>query len=637
MLKFMISGLALGALVVSGCKPSGSATTKSLDNFAAGKNLHRNVCEAPSRSIRDERMALAKEVDVAFAGKNAEANKSSLKSALQETLTAVPGEFLLMFAGLNTRFLITDNATKTCSEAFSPSTTSTTDIESCHIFVLDPRSPLLTIILPADSAIIRHDTVKALGLAFSQSLSRVSQGDDKKIKLLEGPAPSQVATERVLTNSFLYDLYLMNNNAIWYNFVKNYFDVQNRAKLAEFLKSGSIDDKLHSDADILSKLSFSSENHKKRLLSLVFAHTWDSFYCNSSAPFNSKQARDAYLGQSSVSEAKAAVALKNTKKVLEDFFPVTFKKFSNAEEFIKARSRLIFEVTNQRGPLQEKSAAGKSNQFQLFDDAAAYVSGWNWFDRPGVERAAMRFSSLPDQYRQMLTMNAAEDEIYSRGARSILRFNGRDLSNPIRQSIFSQPFAGGDHSGDSMFRADAQRLDVMTSQLEGIRTMPLPPELEAYRVPFARQEAKRYDDIMAARRQAGTDTVESHWEVKPSISSTTGAEVAIEKGIPVPKVSASRTAGLEMTVGGSRSTSVGSFVAPDPYTNVRFANFVNNNPQIAVDAARSRSQNSPAIVGGAMPAPAPAARPTIAPAQSAPAPSRPSSGSSNNPPLVPIR
>jgi hypothetical protein len=472
--RSLLISLVAPCLITVGCKKPDAGRLKSLDNFAAGKNIHRNVCQAPSDSLKQERMTVAKEIPVFFSGAKAKANEAKLKSALFDTLAALPREYLAAYASAGGQFSIGDAVQATCTELFKKSTRQGTDVESCHVLVNESGKSRISILLPADEVIIRHDTVKAVGLAYSESLSRYHEESKGKVKLLNDKSNSQYELERVLVNSFLYDLYLLNHKGIWSQFVTRYFDIENAEKLAKYFKETKLGAQLASKDDVVSKLKFQSEASSKELFGLVFAHTWDSAYCNRSASFDVKKAAEAFLGNS-MSAGQRDIALKNTFKVMEQFFPVTGTSFKNLEPEMLKYAKYVYAISG--GKVNTKSSTNESaSGFQL--------------DQPSVYDVAARWMDLDPNYRNVISsFNNSTQQRYDQGA-SIYNGWGPNVS-------------GWFTNADNSFATAAPRLNdgiTIANQINASRI----PENE--RVPFLRYALERYRSADSGQVYGSTTT-----------------------------------------------------------------------------------------------------------------------------------
>lgn len=405
----MISGLALGALVVSGCKPSGSATTKSLDNFAAGKNLHWNDCRAPSESARAERLPFAKAINIDVVGKNANGNKAKLVSAVQDSLTAVPREYLAMFYAAGGSFVISDETPQLCTDLFKSTNPQSPDVESCHIFMAKAGKPSVSILMKADERTIRHETVKAVGLAYADTFSRF-QGKGSQISLSASKGDVQTAAERIIANSFLYDLYLINNVQMWTLFASTYFDVEDPSALAKYFKETKVSEQVKSSNDIISKLSFKSDVVKQQFFGLAFAHTFDSAYCNRTAKFDPQKALEA-VKTDKLTPSQRSDALKNTYQVMQQIFPVTSKTFSMIEPQLYGQAYLIFQVSG--GGLPTISSPAEKSSFQLADesDQAFRDSADLWGSVPPFLREAVAGGNVETAPQKVARYNAGRQMI----------------------------------------------------------------------------------------------------------------------------------------------------------------------------------------------------------------------------------
>lgn len=158
MLKFIISGLALGALVVSGCKPSNSSSVKTLDELASGKRDANKLC-----SVR-----YGAESDVKFAfTPSAKKNEATLTKAVLQGLGSVPPSLQKMFfKEMGGGIIVGDEYRSDCN--LKKNIAAGIPLASC--INLEPETSGIVIKLPPDAALITRDVALSIYYAIGNVL-----------------------------------------------------------------------------------------------------------------------------------------------------------------------------------------------------------------------------------------------------------------------------------------------------------------------------------------------------------------------------------------------------------------------------------------------------------------------------------
>jgi hypothetical protein len=317
-----------------GCKPGTESNVQSLENFAANKILHRNECRAP-KAFLPKRLPDAKKIPVMFIGKTAKARTSELKSVVQQTLTALPIQVLKMFETAGGEIVIEDNAVKNCTEISRKSglVPSNVDVESCHLYTTNKKTlqPHIAIMISPDEAIIKHDLVKAVGLAISHRISKFSLSDSKPgFQVNKTTNPSIGSFQDRLARAFLLDVVSQQRNSLYQSVAQRYFSVPDPEALSALVDESNISDLVDGRVNFMKHMKFHDNGSYRAMMGWVFAHAIDSAYCNSFAPYNKEKAAKAIFANDGI-ESQSQTDLHNTVKVMRDFFPITYNTFKSNE------------------------------------------------------------------------------------------------------------------------------------------------------------------------------------------------------------------------------------------------------------------------------------------------------------------
>jgi hypothetical protein len=313
-------------LVVAGCKPGNSADSgiKSLDNFAAGKELHRNQCRASDEKY-SARIDIARSVNVVhpYSLKNA----AELTAAVHETLTALPERMIKSFKALQGEVVLDPNVGATCKEFMTAYglASKTVDMESCQYATFDEKTGKVQvrIVVSPDKGVIGHNLVKSVGYVLSQVVPFLRVSEDRRFRFAKDKSLALSELQNELMRGFLLDVGTFEHQAMFESLSSRYFKVAKPAELDAFVKDKTLKGLMTGKDDILSFFEFKSQALKDEFGNWVMAHAIDSYFCNESASYDRETAGRAMFG-GSMSESQRDQALKNTAKVMGDYFPFTF-------------------------------------------------------------------------------------------------------------------------------------------------------------------------------------------------------------------------------------------------------------------------------------------------------------------------
>jgi len=175
-LGFILIAFAGILYIAQNCKPSRNLSdVQSLDNFAAGEVVNRNMCSAsPDRFGA----AIAKAFDVQIDSKL----QSGAEVLFQETmiaLSAVPSRVLEEFSRFNGKVIVADEPSKYCGPGLADDAVrrfaaeGAQAVESCFLVTMPSNRPAnssvapfgqrMVVILGAKKRSIRHATVRQFG------------------------------------------------------------------------------------------------------------------------------------------------------------------------------------------------------------------------------------------------------------------------------------------------------------------------------------------------------------------------------------------------------------------------------------------------------------------------------------------
>lgn len=217
-ISLSILALSLGS---SGCKELNEgqeSDTKTLDNFAAGKIVNKNVCSGTNTVPRDY-FAEASFADVRATatgsqGKITEADLdtkviiltddgkqlgSSERSAVVNAYQALPREVQDMFLAFKGKIFVTDNVETHCGSMYSSKKDDVTymsnearnKINSCWRSRTVSGRPWLEVILPNNAPGIAHNLVRTFGYLISQYWLNMEATDSVLSSLQSIPQPVQ--------------------------------------------------------------------------------------------------------------------------------------------------------------------------------------------------------------------------------------------------------------------------------------------------------------------------------------------------------------------------------------------------------------------------------------------------------------
>jgi hypothetical protein len=285
--------IALAALSQS-CKPAKiQSELASLENLAAGEVLNVNFCSSSREEvIRPERAILADRVITDAKTSQDHKFAAFVRREAIAALTSVPTNVQQMFLTLGGTINLHQDVARRCSGALPRPDPRVT---ACVVLGADPDiggAQSLDIYLLPDPIVIRHELVRQMGYFLSQIAPRIDPINQSPgtITTQANEPEKFVQIKNSLLNAYKEDL---EGNAKAFAERKQAFANSNAAALRDF----------------------------------VFAEAFDSYHCNSWGDFDPKVASEILSGALPVTEVKR---LKNSRKLMQTFFPKTYLAFEQS-------------------------------------------------------------------------------------------------------------------------------------------------------------------------------------------------------------------------------------------------------------------------------------------------------------------
>ena len=353
--SILVSTLSALFFIMQNCGGMTAADLASLDNLAAN-STRMNQCSGNPRNDQTEAMPMLAKILVV--GPQAELLDEPLITQTRLALTSIAPEYQKLFSDMGGHVLLTDAAGEICSaESISD------DVKGCVFY--SPKSPdhqqVIKMVIDPDPAAISHAVTYLFGSFMAQVLPQLFPDAPRHLEPLK---------ERIAV-AYLEDV----RNSSLFRFEEAHPDFSS-ADLALLRSRTEV-------KDLLNELSFGAaqeleqKQRRQHLISKVFMHAFDSFYCNNWASYESfdweGQTRDQQLAQLQKS--------KNTRRLMEDLFPKTYLVFeSSADSLVRVAQSLT------KGSLGTLSLQGSdvATGFSLSARSrgvrtAEYHSPWNAF------------------------------------------------------------------------------------------------------------------------------------------------------------------------------------------------------------------------------------------------------------------
>lgn len=385
-------GLSLVLLAVSlpNCKPpAGGSEVQSLENFSAGTLLRKNVCFG-DRETLEPRDMLDFPVIVNASSDKAEA----LENVARSSLSAIPYDMKTMVMMAGGKILITRDAPKLCGKDRLKSGSdsgSFSKFASCFLDIKTKNSPAsgLTIVISDNAAYVNHILVRTFAYALSQKFAWQFMTSKSNGQLTDvNPFEYDDLRDDVVA-AYLQD---MATSKIFSLEKLERLLGQDAAKIIarnqKQLNGRDLD-------QLFGKLTWSNEQGMQLTRSLaptigdafkdfVVGEAFDSYHCDAHGAYD-KNIATQIKGPSNLA---LFAKLKNSRKVMQDFFPRTFAAYQKMDDhFLRlgraARNSLAvvsggstLGQPETSGSKASKRSAGRSSNhsargLSLTDDAAS--------------------------------------------------------------------------------------------------------------------------------------------------------------------------------------------------------------------------------------------------------------------------
>ena len=464
---FFLAALPLlhfGGLLLVGCRKTRQSSVKSLENFAMQSNVRFNECSAPDG--QDTYMAQPLSSSVLPLGTAANLLDEPLIYQTQLALTSVPKEFQRAFKDLGGQIVLTEKSGEICTASAKKFDFNSKDlalVSGCVIFSPkdETHGQVLTMYLPSDRKSIGHGVTFMMGSFISQIVPKLSLAKKEKI--------DSIKTEIAI--AYINDLTSVSSKVFGLKSLENHMGS------ADFLalKGRKITDKSH-----LTNMTFDTDDKNARrqrldqLLSMIFIHTLDSFYCRTHGAYDERLAAKIFDGSE---PADGLSRLENSNKVLKQFFPKVFGVFSTSEQDLRglfaAKASLTAEgdLPDAFDSMPQKASSATGLSLAGNDDPTRWSAFW------GSISDSTGYSSYTDAV-QRVGQTLEGDDVFTNLASVVA--SGVDKST------------GYDNYRDSVARGAANSSSATEAFKNGLKN----GYIENVYNPQAQQTARDYDNAL---------------------------------------------------------------------------------------------------------------------------------------------
>jgi hypothetical protein len=535
------------SLVVAGigmsCKPPAGSEVQSLENFAAGKVLRTNVCSANIDEIEpgdlDKFEIMVDEKDPV--------KKDLIWSVVRLSMSAIPDELKYLLQLDNTKVLVTPNAKQLCgANAFATGSDSFKDRKavSCFIHTNDTTESMkgMTFVFSPHPAYINHILVRNVGYAYSQYYAWKYTLVDRNGNPTKVNTVNYADLRMNLAEAFLQDI--ASSKA---------FDLKDMSKLLGHNAAEVIPPALKAGKNPFQRLSWSASGKnlpasvKSKMESsfkdYVVGEAFDSYFCNSWDKAWPSDAVASIKGGNLSGFAK----IKNTRRIMKEFFPRTYKAFEPVREHFEALSVTTWKNAAQAigvndGLDRQKRSARQGASFGLQD------AGGGW-DPPGpVREAAWENSANSKAYKTAVEQRKYWEE---QKAGCWVRCDAR-YDHLIQEASYKGQLARRDAM---LAEIEAKRVELapkaepMVDNFKGSR------ELEDPRKAYNEALTKHVDDtITGVKTYVNSETLSEQLAANAQNSDSATGAFFNQLGAQTIRVSKSITNTLADTMGGTAKT-----------------------------------------------------------------------------------
>jgi len=346
----------------------------SLENVSAGQRVNVNQCRGSYQPLAQSRI-------IPPIGKIANENKIKNEGVVREALTAIPEDVQRLFIALKGKILITDGVGSICTQRFAQkseqhyASEGLGDIRGCIVFfpASDRNLQILNIILAPDENEIRHSMGRIFGGFLAELVPRLAVNTQTgMLQLADKDAEAAKDSKSALATTYLREV--SESSVFSLQKIGFLFGDYGLAELDGALKSPA----LNAEKDIFKYVSFENSKETKftdakmnerqyRALSFIAAESFDSYFCNISAPYDAEKLRGIKSGARNLSEVANE---KNSRQVMFHIFPNTYREFESAAlpslmEGIQAKI-----VAAEKTVFFNRDAGKPAEAMQLVDDSA---------------------------------------------------------------------------------------------------------------------------------------------------------------------------------------------------------------------------------------------------------------------------
>jgi hypothetical protein len=344
------------------CKHTTGSQVQSLENFAAGSDLHLEQCSANAQGTSSPRLLTQR---LAFDGSQAQASKDALAQLAASVLTALPAEVdaAAYYSGLHIVF--SDRTPDICSAELSSPPADTSTLTSCIVLAgvnSDGKNGhQLAVYMKPDPAILQSSLIREMGYFVVQYLGSLVPSDGTFIlDLNRDPGLRRFRAD--LAARFVFDAIDMAVPSMLYT-VGAYLGPDGlntvRANTASYQSSLSVE-------SLYAGTRFAAGGDAElrvRFEDYVMAEAFDSYFCNSWAPYDTTK---AYAALANPGSADANAALANTHLLMRDTFPNTYTMFDSMVDS-------LLGTVGQIGDELKDAASGQPGTLGLAENA---ISRW---------------------------------------------------------------------------------------------------------------------------------------------------------------------------------------------------------------------------------------------------------------------
>lgn len=424
-----VSAIAF-VVVLAACKPAKNSDLATLDNFALNSGARMNVCSANAldgESFEDfTRIPLRINIEQSL-----EAKTDALIENVQIAVSAVPPQFQAMFHDLNGSIEVVQSASARCTGADAKNVGY--DVLSC----IQRRAGGsgsnfgFNIIIEGTEAAIQHGLVRAFGQLMVEAVASLHVNPNNGQALIGAESVEFQEDSEKLAMAFIKD---MVNSSVVGNAILDAQFGDGSLQLIRAALGRGVNDyrKLIGELKHLSAEEKSAQAVVFR--DLVVAEAFDSYVCNDWFAYDKARAEQA-LRTNDVT--LGADALRNTHRVMRDFFPGTYAVF-------KPMFQTYTDAALQLGSRTFSQYYGENSTAGAIKLTETETSG-SGFNLAAVGRAGV--TSTTTTATKPTTSSTSSGPIGRAGVKTTAKTTDAPKSTSSEPGIFSRIASGASTAG----------------------------------------------------------------------------------------------------------------------------------------------------------------------------------------------